>query len=145
MTPKEYLSQIMRLDGRIRRRMEQKEELESLCGLSGSSLGERVQTSAKAEASFVRMVEKCEAMAEEINRLIDRYVDTKNNIIGQIEAMPDELYARVLCKRYVEAKRLEQIALEMNYSYIHVRRLHGMALQAFGRQFSDSLRKDDTQ
>ena len=142
MTPKEYLSQIKRLDVLIQQRLEQKEELRQLCGLAGNTIGEKVQTSPKGEAAFVRIIEKIEAIEEELNGLIDNFVDTKRLIIEQIQAMPDIRYSQVLFKRYVEGKRLEGIAVDMNYSYNRMRHIHGYALKAFGEQFSDCLKID---
>lgn len=142
MTPKEYLSQIRRLDLMIRQRIEQKAELEQLNGLSGQGIGEKVQSSPKGEAAFVRMVEKIDAINEEVNALIDRYVDLKNTIIKQIQALRDSRYAEILFKRYVEGKRLETISIEMGYSYHRIRHIHGYALKVFGAQFSDCLKID---
>lgn len=142
MTPKEYLSQIRRLDVLIKQRMEQKEELRQLCGLSGQGMSEKVQSSPKGEASFVRIVEKIESLEEEINGLIDKFVDTKDIIIEQIQALPDVRYSQVLFQRYVEGKRLEAIAVDMNYSYHRMKHIHGYALRAFGEKYPDFIKID---
>lgn len=142
MTPKEYLSQIKRLDMMIMQRIEQRAELEQLNGLSGQGIGEKVQSSPKGEAAFVRMVEKIDAINNEVNALINRYIDLKRKIIGQIQAMKNDQYIQVLYKKYVEGKRLEAISVEMNYSYHRLKHIHGYALKAFGDQFSDYLKID---
>lgn len=142
MTPKEYLSQVRRLDVLIKQRLEQKEELLQLNGLVGRGISERVQSSPKGEASFVRIVEKIESLEAEITALIDKYVDLKRVIIGQIQALPDVKYSQVLYKRYVEGKRLEAIALEMGCSYHRLKHVHGYALKAFGDHFPACLKND---
>lgn len=142
MTPKEYLSQIKRLDMLIQQRIEQKAELESLCGIVGQGISEKVQSSPKGEASFVRIVEKIDAMQKEINALIDKYVDLKQQIIGQIQALKDDRYSAILSKRYINGKRLDEIADDMKCSYQRMKHLHGYALKAFGNQFFDYLKND---
>jgi hypothetical protein len=39
----------------------------------------------------------------------------------------------LLYKRYVEFKRLEVIAVELNYTYSYIRAEHGHALQSFDK------------
>lgn len=142
MNAKEYLLQIHQYDVKIRQRKQQIAELESvLYGLKGGSLGERVNMSAKSEAAFVASVEKLQALKSELSTLVNNYVDKKNLIVSQIQRLENELYMELLYKKYVEYKRLELIAVEMHYSFIHVRRMHGWALKNFGKKFL----KDDTQ
>lgn len=50
------------------------------------------------------------------------------------------LYATILRKRYIEGLTLEQISTEENYSYIHIRRMHGEALEYYRKKYI----KDDT-
>lgn len=73
--------------------------------------------------------------------MVDNYVDKKNKIIGEIQTLENENYMNLLYKRYVEGKRLEVIAVEMNYNYGHTKKMHGWALLEFGEKFL----KDATQ
>ena len=142
MTPKEYLSQIGDLNAKINQRLAERDELKAMMyQLGGGGSSERVQTSAKNEAPFVRLIERLEALENEISSLVDNYVDKKNFIISQIQGVENENYMNLLHKRYVEGKRLEVIAVEMNYSYFRIKHLHGYALKAFG----DKFLKVDTQ
>ena len=78
--------------------------------------------------------------------MIDRFVDLKNKIISEIQGLSNPVYIQILYKKYVEAKRLEVIAVEMSYSYDHIKHAHGRALQEFGRKYQDLINpKDDTQ
>jgi len=140
MTPKEYLLQIQKLDTKIKQRQQQLDELTAtMYGLSGGSLGERVSTSAKNEAAFVNLVEKKDALEFFITALTIEFMDKKNRIIGEIQAMENTQYMNLLYKRYVERKTLEVIAVEMNYSYRHANRVHGLALIEFGKQFLNDV------
>ena len=44
----------------------------------------------------------------------------------------------ILYKRYVQYKSLEEIAVEMSYSYTRLRHLHGRALQGFKKKYIDN-------
>ena len=67
----------------------------------------------------------------EINKDIDNFYDIKNKIINEIQQLKKRDYIEVLHRKYIEYKSLELIAVEMNYSYRHVKRLHGYALNDF--------------
>jgi hypothetical protein len=49
--------------------------------------------------------------------------------------MSDYRYIDVLYKRYIECKRFELIAVEMNYDYDYVRKLHVKALEVFAQDY----------
>lgn len=135
MKPKEYLSQIRRLDVLIEQKIKERDELKKY-DISGVEFGaERVQTSPTGEGPQVRTVERLIEYETEINRMIDDFYDLKRRLIGQIQAIPRTEYVQLLYKRYVEYKRLEEIAVEMNYSFEWVRHIHGNALVEFGKRF----------
>jgi len=50
-----------------------------------------------------------------------------------IDSLDDIRYATILRLRYVDCKRWEAIACDMTYTYRHVLRVHGEALQAFSK------------
>lgn len=136
MSPKEYLLQIQKLNSKIHQRRQQLSELKStLYGLKGTGIGEKVQTSAAADAPFVRIFEKFETVESELSTLVDELVEKKNLIISQINSMENTNFLNLLYKRYVEGKRLNVVAEEMNYSYRHASRMHGWALVEFGKKF----------
>lgn len=63
-------------------------------------------------------------MAEEVNRLIDN----KTTIDKALRALPWNEY-RVIEMHYIMGLNLERVATEMSYTYKHVTRLHGWALE----------------
>ena len=67
----------------------------------------------------------------EINAEIDRFVDEKHKIINQIQGLKNSDYISLLFKRYVEFKKFETIAVEMNFTYQYVLNMHGYALKEF--------------
>ena len=135
MTPKEYLKQIERLDTLIKQRRDEQEELEKYDGINGVDyISDRVQTSPSNDVSFIRMIEKIEIIKEQINVQIGEYLELKHKIIGEIQGLPNSIHVRILFEKYVNYKRLEVIAVEMNYSYDYIKHQHGYALQSFGRK-----------
>ncbi len=135
--PKEYLSQIRRLDVLIEQKIREKDELAKYDISAMQYDVDRVQVSSSGEAPQVRVVEKLIEYEKEIDIMIDSFYDLKRRIISQIQALPRVEHVQLLYKRYVEYKRLEAIALEMGYSFEWVRHIHGNALAEFGRKFID--------
>ena len=84
-------------------------------------------------------VEKACIIEDKIVAEIDRLVDLRQEIMTVIAVVPDPAQRELLERRYIQLQSLERIAVEMNYSYVHVKRLHGWALQRI------QVPKDDTQ
>lgn len=119
-------------------KIEQKEEeLErlksSLESISTGTDSERVQTTPRDKVSedVPQMVD----LKREIESDIKELLILKNKIINEIQSMDNPVYINILYKRYVQYKSLEEIAVEMSYVYVHTRRLHGLALQAFRARY----------
>lgn len=128
MTPKEYLSQYGWIERNIRRLEEEKERWRqralhitpSWSDTPGGGSGEdKIQTA----------VEKACLVEDKIVTEIDRLVDLRQEIMTVIAAVPDPAQRELLERRYIQLQSLERIAVEMNYSYRQVKRIHGWALQ----------------
>lgn len=137
MRAKDYLKQVEILDKCIEQKQIECDELRLLAGSTGGiQYGERVQTSPNGD-SLEKKIVKYVQLEQEINEMIDRFVDLKHKIIDQIQGLPEIKYIDVLFKRYVQYKSLEQIAVEMNYTYPYIRELHGYALANFERTYKN--------
>ncbi len=134
MTAKRYLSELKLLNTCIEQKIQEKAALYS-SGLQ-SAAPERERMYGNREKSIPRLVDRIIELENTVNQQIDCFVNLKHAIIDQIQGMNREAFAAVLYKRYVEDKRLTEIAAEMNYTYKYVSRVHGQALQAFGRQYA---------
>ena len=77
--------------------------------------------------------EKLAQLMDYFNELMDKVLEEKEKqkqiveIINKIE-FP---YRNILFKVYIQGKSLVTVASEMNYSYVHVCREHGIALNKF--------------
>lgn len=141
MKVKEYLKQIEKLDKCIDQKQIECDSLRLLAESNGSiQYGERVQTSPQGD-TLEKKVLKYVQMEQEINDMVDNFVDLKHKIIDEIQGLSEVKHIDVLFKKYVQYKSLEQIAVEMNYSYDRIKHIHGYALQEFDKKYL----KDDTQ
>lgn len=131
-TPKEYLRQLKTASIKIEQKKDELERLKAAAeSISANTESERVQTTPKDRVS--EDVARIADLKEEINRDIGELLILKNKIINEIQSLDSPVYIDILYKRYVEYKTLEEIAVEMSYSYRQVLRLHGLALQDFKR------------
>ena len=139
MKAKEYLQRLKELDIKINQKIKELEDLKvtarSVKSIDYST--ERVQSSPSTDASFVKTIEKINILENEINAKIDEFVDEKDKIINQIQGLENSKYIEILFKRYVEFKKIEDIADEMNFTYQYARELHGYALQDFERTYKN--------
>lgn len=61
-------------------------------------------------------------------RILESIVMRKE-IEDAIDAVENPVYREVLRRKYIDGNTLEKIAVDLNYSYVHVCRLHGWALR----------------
>ena len=136
-TPKENLRQLRTAEIKIEQKEEELERLKSsLESISTGTDSERVQTTPRDKVSedVPQMVD----LKREIESDIKALLILKNKIINEIQSMDNPVYINILYKRYVQYKSLEEIAVEMSYSYTRLRHLHGRALQGFKKKYIDN-------
>ena len=137
MKAKEYLKQIEKLDKCIDQKQIECDALRLMAeGTGGMQYGDKVQTSPKGD-TLEKKVVKYVQIEQEINDMIDNFIDLKHKIITEIQGLSDVKHIDVLFKKYVEYKSLEQIAVDMHYSYQYIRELHGHALQEFEKTYTN--------
>ena len=140
METKEYLQQIGRYDRLINNKLVELAQYRSMaCSVSAVKNDEKVQSSPSHD-TMDKIVSKIEQMENEIDMLVDRYIDNKRIIISQIDSMSDEMTYQILFSRYVEQKTFEKMALEMNYCYKQIIRRHGKALQEFEQKWGNTYK-----
>lgn len=140
METKEYLQQIGRYDRLINNKLVELAQYRSMaCSVSAVKNDERVQSSPSYD-TMDKIVSKIEQMENEIDMLVDRYIDNKRIIISQIDSMSDEMTYQILFSRYVEQKTFEKMAIEMNYCCKQIIRRHGKALQEFEQKWGNTYK-----
>lgn len=137
MTTKEYLNQISRLNRMINNKLVEIQQLRELaCSISAINLEDKVQNTPNFDKIGSKMA-KIDELEENLDKTIDRYVLVKNKIVSQIDSMEDENTYNILFSRYIQKKSFERIAIEMEYSWRQIIRLHGNALRQFEEKYGN--------
>ena len=140
MNAKLYLEQIEITDTRINQKQIQLEELKLQATTTGGfSYNDKVKSSPSGD-TLCNAVARYADLEREINDSIDHFAAVKNHIINEIQLLGDVKYMKILFMKYVQYKRLELIAVEMNYTYQYTKEMHGNALQCFQRTYQNLLR-----
>ena len=107
MKSKEYLLQVQKLDRMIENKLEEVEHWKNIATSTAiSSDGERVQSSGSKE-KMADTVCKYLTMESEINAVIDKLVDTRQEIIETIELLNADEYD-LLYKMYVGIRKVRK-------------------------------------
>lgn len=142
MKAKEYLEQVTLLNEKINQKQLQYDELMQTATSTGAIRydKEQVQTSISGD-KMGNIVSKYIDLQNEINNDIDYFINLQNKVINEIQALSNVKFIKILFMRYIQNKSLEKIAVELNYSYQYVRRLHGYALQSFTEKYPELFEK----
>ena len=129
MTSKEYLSQAFIVDVDINTKLDQLDRLNALATKATTTFSEVPFTGTpdphRREDIIVKIIDLEDRIKEEMRRL----VDLKSEIMTAIAKIEEPEQRIVLEKRYLEFKKWEDIAVEMNRSLRSIYRLHGEALK----------------
>lgn len=82
-----------------------------------------------------KLMAECLDKRNKMNNDIVMNENVRADLVLKITSMSDYRYIDVLYKRYIECKRFELIAVEMNYDYDYVRKLHIKALEVFAKDY----------
>ena len=125
MTAKQYLNRVRRIDKEISSllRLVQRTR-ESLEAVTQNYDSDGAQ-STKNPHRFDRLAE-LESLVDE---KIDEQIQLKADILCTIMELDDRVQRILLMDYYVEMMTWEQVAVDLNYSYMHITRLHGYALK----------------
>ncbi len=137
MTAEQYLSQIRTLEFKLERMRGQEKELRFKAKyLSSPSYGEKVQYTPQGGA-LEKAVERYLTLANAAELAAVDLEEKKAEIQNRIERVEDFRLYQVLCFRYIDCLKFEEIESKMMYSYRQVRRLHKKALETFEECNSD--------
>lgn len=114
MTAKTYLEQIKKLDALIDNKLSEKESIYDMLTRITPNLSDMPHGSGSSDKIGIG-VAKLVDLENEINALIDKYVDTKKEVQSVIEQLPANQY-NVLYKHYFKYETYDLIAEEMFYT-----------------------------
>lgn len=139
MTAKEYLQQLDTLRDEIESTNLALEKIfTEASGIKAITYDkDRVQVSPSnhAENFMVKLAE----LGDEYAQMQMKYKLERDKRIAMINGLSNPIHVRILRKRYIDGKTFEEIAVALHYTYRHVTRLHGSALQEFSAKYKDVL------
>lgn len=143
MTPKKYLSRIRWMNSKIDHALEELAEYKAkMASVSAIVYDKDIVQSSPSNDALPNAMSKITSMEREIDVMVDAYVEQKHEMIKQIDGMQNDLHRDLLYERYVNYKKLGQIAEEMNYTLDWIKHAHGRALQAFGEKYEAEIREE---
>jgi len=127
MTVKEYLQQYRDADREINTKLEQIQRLRELATKTTQTLNpDKVQTATENKTEII--VSKIVDLEQEINIEVDQMIALRDLVESTIGQVTDSVQQIILRRRYINGERWEKIAVDLNYTYRHVTRIHGEAL-----------------
>lgn len=137
MTAKEYLSQIRDIQDSISNNEATIRRLMSRAtSISATDYSKDVvKTSGKPYAKFETIIDGIAEIQKKIVRDNVNLIELEDEIRDKVNGIQNRTYRTVLYKRYILMLDWQEIADEMNYTFRHVTRLHGEALQDFSKQY----------
>ena len=125
-----WLNQVRKMDELIDAKIAERGRLNEIAtnisarpldGMPYNNTGTVSQTMQNAVASIIDL-------EKEIDRLIDKYVDYKAQVVKALEQLPTVQYG-VMHRHYIRYMTWEQVAEDMNYSTVQVWRIRKKALK----------------
>lgn len=130
MEAQTYLEYIEKANAQIQNKLVEVYQLRCLAESITAPMGtEPVQTSGVSD-KVGNITAKIVDLEQKINRMIDTFIDKKQERIEVIEQVEDTLLYTILHKRYVQGKKFVTIAEEEHYSEVHICNKHQEALEA---------------
>lgn len=123
---KAYLKRYRQINEEINRKMEELEMWHARATKITTSYSDLPKGTGEDKIQLA--VDKIWEIDNQINEDIDLLYDMKKKIEKAINTVPNQTLQRLLRYRYIDGHKFEQIAIEMNYSWRQIIRLHGDAL-----------------
>ena len=138
MKAQEELQQILLYDAKINSKLEELVRLKSLATKVTTAMEGEVVSRSRNPDTMGDTVVKIIEMQDEINRLIDVYVDKKNYFSKIIDSLQKPLYITVLYGHYFHGKPFKKLADELGYTKRNICYIHGDALVAVEKIMQDA-------
>ena len=123
-----YLKRYINLDREIERKLEEVSRLRSKLTRITQVLTAEPRGGGSIYGKTEEIIAKIVDLEKEIDADVDRLVAIRDGIKTMIEAVEDDRERLLLQYRYLDGWTFEKIAVEMNYSWRQIHRLHSRAL-----------------
>jgi hypothetical protein len=125
----DWLNQVKKLDELINAKLEERTRLKAIATdisakpIDGMPFSNTGTVSQRMPNAVINLIE----LAHEIDKLVDQYIDKKQEIVNVLETLPDKEYG-VLHRHYIRYMTWEQVAEDMGYSTMQIWRIKKNAL-----------------
>ncbi len=138
MKTERYLEQIERLNCRIEFKVNELKNLREIALVVKSATTDdmKVQSGSpqnKMENICIEIVDK----ENELKELINHMINKKDQLVSEIEQLENINEYKVLIMRYVECRRMRDIADTLNYSVKNIERIRTKAIENFTLMYKD--------
>lgn len=136
MTAKEYLEYIRSLETRLRMKEERIAQLQhDICSLQALDYAkDKITGGSPIDVSD--KIARLDELIRDTNREWDELIEMREQAKSFISKLESATQQEVLTKRYIQNKRWEQIAVEMNITWRHTFRIHRAALDGFSQKMA---------
>ena len=105
-----YLERVEMIDSIIKNKLiERQQWMDIALGITANMGGEKVKSSG-SQSNMADAIGKCVDMETEIDRLVDKLIETKKEVIQTIEQLDSPIEYNILHMRYIQFKDLQSIA-----------------------------------
>ena len=125
MTTKEWLSRATNIDKEIGRLLRERRAAWD----RAVSITSRVNANCVSGTKDPHKYDTLVAYENLIDAKVDELYAIKQEIMAAINNVQDSTLRALLTEKYINGKKWEQIAVDLNYSWRQIIRLHGRALQ----------------
>lgn len=136
MTAKEYLEYVRSLEIRLRMKEERIAQLQhDICSLQALDYAkDKITGGSPIDVSD--KIARLDELIRDTNREWDELIEMREQAKALIAKLESATQQEVLTKRYIQNKRWEQIAVELNITWRHTFRIHRAALKEFSQKMA---------
>lgn len=130
MNAEQWLFQVRKLDELINAKLAERTRLKAIATdisakpIDGMPFSNTGTVSQRMPNAVIKLIE----LEHEIDKLIDKYIDEKQEVLRILEQLPEKEYG-VLHRHYIQYMTWEQVADDMGYSTMHIFRFRKKALK----------------
>lgn len=127
---KAYLQKIRLYDAQISSKLDEVVKLRAMATKITPTLSADVVSGSRSQDKLGDSVSMIVDLEADINRRIDNLIELKRSAMELLDKLQNPNHFEILDKRYFQYKSLEQISVDMGYTYRNICYIHGKALQA---------------
>ena len=139
MTAKEYLSKLRIYEQSANNKQKQYELIRKSIRYLESIRRDEEELGTMPQGTLSDSITKLKDSEKEVVAEIERYINLYNDGVEKINSLSRPEYVEILTRRYLEndhiKRKLEWIAVDLQFSYDRIRHMHTEALQEFSRRF----------